>query len=258
MPPAQPPFVMTILRSAGESWWRDFAPITILGLLLLTGTELAVYATGGSASSDPNTQTLVQTAKAAAFSLFVAAVSAGHLLRLSEPSPAPKTYVLGGLRLAQPGLLTALTIAAVLFGLLIIDLILRALLGGWSSLFVFALSLFVIALWLPAIPAAIAERLPPLTAMKRGANLTKGMRGRLTGLVLFAAALLIPPFMAIYAVVYGVTAVPSDEGALSALPALTPATARFWIVELSDVIFGGLIASIPPAVYLALRTSPPR
>lgn len=237
-----------------ETWWRDFAPITILGLLLLTGTELILQLTGAAGSGSSSTQTLVTTVRAAAFALYLSAVSGGTLLRLAGLTPRPGGYISAALRVAQPGLLTALVIAAGIFGVLIAGLFLNMLLGEAANLLVVPAFLFLLALWLPAIPASIEEHLPPLTALRRATRLTRSYRGRLLGLLLLIGIVLIPPAMLVFAVVFGPAVVMGADGAPSTLPVLPLTRPGFWIVELSNLLFSGLIAVVPPTVYLALRT----
>ncbi|MBZ6378941.1 hypothetical protein B5C34_10300 [Pacificimonas flava] len=250
-------FVQPILRTTIETWWRDFAPITMLGLLILTGTELVIHLMGVSGSMDPSTATLIQTARAAAFALFVSAVSAGTMLRLAGMTRRPGTYMLASLKLAQPGLLTALTLAALVFGLLIVDLLLGAVIGGMSRVVILPAILFMLACLLPAIPVSIEERLPPLSALRRAAGMTKTHRGPILGLLLLVFAILLLPAMLVFAVVYGPVALTAEgsEDLAATLPALSITRPGFWIVELSSLMFNGLIAVVPPTVYLALRAA---
>lgn len=244
---------MPILRSSVETWWRDFAPITLLGLLLLTGTELILQLTGAATSESESTLTLVITVRATAFALFVAAVSAGTLLRLSGLTKQPGPYMRVALKVAQPGLWTALVIAVGLFCLLIGEFFLRMLIGEASSLVVVFAILFMIAIWLPAIPLSIEERLPPLNALRRASGLTKHYRTRLLGLVLLIGIILVPPTIFVFAIVFGTATVMGADGAPDTLPALALNRPGFWIMELSNLMFSGLIAVVPPTVYLALK-----
>ena len=253
----QPLAVAPTLRHTARIWWRDFAPITLLGIAILIGTELVLHVTGAAASAAESTKTLVLTARIFAALLFASAVSgatlaAGHAGRLR-----PRTYMLGGLKLAQPGLVTALTIAAALFTLLIAELLLSLFLGGAAALLTIPAFIYLAVIWLPAIPAAIAEKRPPFLALKRSAALTRGRRWRLLALLGAAVLLLLPPSLLPYLVLLGGGA--TDESAARELVTeLTPTSAGFWILQLTNVLLTGLVAVLPPVVYRALTADTQR
>lgn len=240
-----------LLRRTAETWWRDFAPITLLALMLTTGTDLILYLIGAAHSPDPTTVTLATTARALAFVLFFSAVSAGTLLggvrRLS-----PRTYILGGLKLAQPGLVAALLLAAMFFLVLIGEL----LLGMASRILARALSIAatggILIVWLPAIPAAVAERLGPTAALRRAAALTRGRRWMLLGFTALVALVIVPPAVLLFYTVFGHALSAADVN--QRMLEINPATIHYWVMELGDVLIRGFCAAALPTAYLALRS----
>jgi hypothetical protein len=88
---------------------------------------------------------------------------------------------------------------------------------------------------LPAVPAAVVERLGPLAALRRAAALTAGNRDRILALTL----------------VVGLALVPS-----AALVAGLPPAASLWLRALFELVAWSLAAAVPAVVYVLLRDQP--
>ncbi|MGB3721796.1 MAG: hypothetical protein WA979_03115 [Pacificimonas sp.] len=240
--------IRTILTTSLKRWWQDFAPITLLGLALIVGTELVIHAVGANGSTAESTGTLVLTARAFAFLLFFSAVAAATLA--SRLPLSPRAYILTGLRGAQPPLVTGLTVAAGLICVLIVGQLLALFLTPLARLLAMPPLLGLVILWCLAMPVAAAEKKVPFAAMKRSQQMAWRHMGSLCGLAAIIVALLTLPLMLISLVLYGYA--PTPEEARATLDAMTPATTAFWVGELAVVILSGILAVIPPAIYIAL------
>lgn len=238
------------LEEVARSYWRDFAPIMLLGIaLLLVPTLVLSLFLSGTPADNPVVETL-----SAMFSLmFISAVSAATLSGYAAPRQlSPRVYFELGVRGLQPGLIAALTIAAGLVTILIARLLLAQFTGDSAIWWMLAIAAILAALaaLAPAISAAYAERLMPPSAIRRSFALTKGARVRILGIILMLFILIMPAAMVIRAVVFGFDTSPAE--AQAKLASLTPAAASYWILQLFNLLVTGLIAVVPPVLYRRL------
>lgn len=230
-----------VIARAARAWWRDFVPITLLGLGLLTLPGLAANALLGAApATDPVWGTATATVLGILAMLFIAAVAFGVVSgELGRPLP-PGRFALMGLAGAGAGLPVALLMGSGAIAALIALRLapLAGPLGALAGALALALALAGLAAWLPAIPAAVAERAGTLPALRRAARLTRGQRGRLALLCLGAALAL-----------WALASATHGFGRLDALAWTSP---QRWLGELVGVLALGLAACLPPAAYVEL------
>ncbi len=230
-----------VASRAARAWWRDFVPITLLGLGLLTMPGLvAGMLLGAAPVTDPIWGTAAATVMGILAMLFVAAVAFGVIAgELGAPLP-PARFALMGLAGAAAGLPVALLFGSGAVAALI-ALRLAALagpLGALAGAAALALALAGLAAWLPAIPAAVAERAGTLAALRRAARLTRGQRTRLALLCLGSGLAL-----------WALAAATHGFGRTGALAWTAP---ERWLGELVGVLALGLAACLPPAAYVEL------
>ena len=243
--------VADVLKTSVLTWWRDFAPITLLGLALLILPELTLQALGAPNSEGRSTQTLVTTMRALTLLMFFSAVSAATL---ASASALPvKTYMLVGLKRIQPPLVAALCVAAGLVGILILQRVILLAAGPAISLIAVPLFATALVLWLLAMPVAAASGVAPLAAIRLSQRLALANKGPMFGIVTVALLGVLPPLMLLSTILYGINPAPARIAEISA--AMTPATAGFWVAELASVLLFGLMAVLPPTLYHALVTS---
>jgi hypothetical protein len=226
---------------AARAWWRDFAPITLLGFGLLTLPGLVAGALLGAApATDPVWGTAVATILGILAMLFFAAVAVGVVSgELGRPLPPARFALLGmaGAAAGLPvGLLFGTAAVAVLIALRLAPL--AGPVGAVAGAAALALALAGLAAWLPAIPAAVAERAGTLAALRRAARLTRGERTRLALLCLGSGIAL-----------WALASATHGFGRMGALAMTAP---ERWIGELVGVMALGLAASLPPAAYVEL------
>jgi hypothetical protein len=202
-------------------------------LVSLPGYVARLLAPEGGYAAD--VATLVTTLRAVLAMLYLALVSWGVVARLTGRALPPHAFVGEGLRRAQPGLKVALLVgAAIVFGL---TLRLFAV-HGTTQGFLLQTLLLAVGLWalgalMPAVPAAVVERLGPVAALRRAAVLTAGNRDRTLILGLISGLALAP------------TAV-----LLASMPAPHPLLQAGF-----ELIVWGLAGIVPAVVYTGLRTS---
>ncbi|MDT7934034.1 MAG: hypothetical protein RQ833_05440 [Sphingomonadaceae bacterium] len=253
-PPAPRLNIADTLRIITRVWWHEFASVTLLGflLVLLPDVVLALAfgpAAGGIGGGDDGT--IVWTVLGVCLMLYGAAVAFGIVVGLRDGQLRPGAFVTAGLAAAKPGLLTALVLGTAAL-LVSVPFALDDRIGshGLLPMVSLALLLFGTAALLPAVPAAVAERLAPIDALKRAAELTRGHRSRLAGLLLVLALGLLPPIGLIQLVMFGPHATP--DSAFKLQENWTFVEPRLWIGFLSDLLFAGLAACVPPVVYSEL------
>lgn len=180
--------VLLALYRAAQAVRADLVAILIGGALLVSLPGLAARWLAPEGGYGADVATLVTTLRAVLAMLYLALVSWGVVARLTGRALAPRAFVQEGLRRAQPGLKVALLVgAAVVMGL---TLRLFAVHGTGEG-FAFQTLLMIAGLWalgalMPAVPAAVVERLGPVAALRRAAALTQGNRDRtlILGLIL--------------------------------------------------------------------------
>lgn len=254
--PAPPIDILVVLRLALFAWWREFAPIIGLGALLLTLPALIARAiapelTGG--------QTLVVTAQGVCAMLFLSAVIYGVLHVFARKPLGPRAFMRAGLAAAQPGLVVALILAAGAVTIRIVFVLAGALdpmAAGFVDGMATAGALWALATLLPAVPAAVAERLGPVAALQRAAALTRGNRVRLLGLILVVGISLTPIMSLTTLLLFGQAKDSADVARIAA--AMRADDPGLWIGLLVNLLVGGALACVPAAAYAVLvsRSAP--
>lgn len=251
--------IILALRQAFDAFWRDFAPIILLGFLFVTVPALFVHVAfdnaplvQGTRQVDPTLGTLVQTFSFLLAFIFICAVNFGVMHALAGRQLETTTFMREGLRAARPGVLVALLLGALAMVVaIIITLFARGSLFGFLlSMAVLAGAVWAFAAWMVAIPAAIAERRTPIDALRRSAELTRGNRGRLVGLLLVTMLAILPPWMIVELVVFGPQT--SSNRITQILSEMTLFSPGLWIGQLFTLLVLGLLATVPAVVYMQL------
>ena len=229
-------------------FWEQFAPVLAAAFALVTLPGLAAHIAGPGSFAD---STVIETASAILFMLFLAIVSFGGVAALGGRALPAAAFLRGGLAAARPGLLAALVMGAVAMVGLILLLLARGHPLDWLVRgAVTATLIWLLATWLPAIPAAVVERLGPTDALRRAAVLTRRHRGRIVGVLAIGLLALIPGAVLVNTVVFGPTATP--ESAQAALAAMSVVNPGLWVGALYELLALGVIACLPPVIYVAL------
>lgn len=248
--PARPLDVLLTLRLALLLWWRDFAPITLLGMqFMLFPALIARGLAGPGVTISPAAATIVQTILGVLAMLYVASVTFGIMSALVGRPLAWRRFILLGLGAAQPGLVVALVLGVGMMTLAIVALLGRTL-SAAIPLAAIGLGLWGLAVLMPAVPIAVAERLGPLDALARARAVTRGNRWRLVGMVAIVAVLLVSVAGIVTSVIFGVAATPAQMSARAA--AFTLADPGLWIAEIVDMLVLGIVATIPPTAYIQM------
>ena len=244
--------LLAVLRQIALTFWAEFAPIMIAGFALLTLPAIVGHVFGNAQGEIMGTAG--QTLSLVLTMLFLAVVSCGATAALHDHKLSTAAFLSSGLRAAQPGLLVALVMGVVATTGVILVIIAAGHPLAWLVRgSVTGTLIWLLATWLPAIPAAITERLPPFEALRRAAALTRGHRGILLILLLVAVLALIPGAMLINTMIFGPNATPEGaQATLDAMPLLHPG---LWIYALFELLGTGLIACVPPVVYWQLTTA---
>jgi hypothetical protein len=224
--------VILALRRAIEVFWRDFTAVIVAGLVLVTlpSAMTRTLPTGADWA------TLATTLRGVCAMLYVALVSWGVVARLAGRALPPRRYLSEGLVRATPGVQVALLIGAAVVAGLTVQLFARhGTIAGWllNSMLLTA-GLLALTTLLPAVPAAVVERLGPVAALRRAAALTAGNRDRILALTLVVALALAPSG----ALVAGFT---THDGA------------GVWLNSAFELVAWSLAATVPAVVYVLLR-----
>lgn len=250
MKKAVPLDLVATLRLAVEIFWRQFAPIVILGLVFLTIPAVAMRSFGLASSTtvDPALGTIAETLRWLLVMIFLCAVTGGVLSRTSDP----RAFMRVGLSRIQPGLVVALIIGIAVMSLRIVLLLVSRLLslGQMSSLLFVALCIAAFALWALAIPVALSEQRWPVAALRRSAELTRGNRWRLSALFLLIILVLMPAVMLIRFVIFSRAETPLQVAEI--VRGMTITSPALWIVQLSTLLIYGLLSVVPVALYLTM------
>lgn len=220
--------VVLALRRALVALAADFPGVLFAGLLLVTGPGLLTRDVGGDWAA------LLATLRAVLAMLFVALVSWGAVARLTGHALPPTSYVKQGLARATPGVQVALLAGAAIVAGLTVQLFGRhGTLAGWAldSLLLTA-GLWGLVTLMPAVPAAVVERLGPMAAFRRAAALTDGNRDRILAVALVTGLALAPG---------------------AALAAGIAGEAGPWLTGVVELLAWSLAAMVPAAVYAGLR-----
>ena len=224
--------VMLALRHALVAFRRDFAALVAAGVVLVTLPGILARALPDSFDWG----TLATTLRCVCATLYVALVSWGVVARLAGHALPPRRYITEGLARATPGVKVALLLgAAIVMGLTLQLFARHGTVAGWmlNSLLLTA-GLLALTAFMPAVPAAVVERLGPVAALRRAAALTAGNRDRLLALALLVGLGLAPTA----ALVAGMR--PTGGAGLL-------------IQSTFELIAWSLAATVPAVVYALLR-----
>lgn len=224
------------IRRAGIAFWDDFAAIVIGGFAAVTLPQLLAATLDPAAGSG----TLATTARAVFAMLYLAMVSHGVSQRLhGQPLPT-RRFIAEGLARARPGLEVALLLGAGGVLLLTVELFGRSgtLAGTALHALVAGGAIWAACVLLPVVPAAVAERLRPLAAIRRAAALTLGHRDRLLALLVIVMLTLAPAAVFIAVLVDGDTRRLDGPG--------------LWLSALFTLLACSVLATVPPVVYAGL------
>jgi len=227
--------ILLALHRTAQAVRADLVAILLGGGLLvsLPGYAARLLAPEGGYTAD--VATLVTTGRAVLAMLYLALVSWGVVARLTGRALPPRAFVHEGLRRAQPGLKVALLVgAAVVLGLTLRLFAVHGTTQGFLlQTLLLAAGLWALGALMPAVPAAVVERLGPVAALKRAAVLTAGNRDRTL----------------ILGLISGLAVAPSGV-LLASLPAPHPLLQAGF-----ELVVWGLAAILPAVVYTGLRTS---
>lgn len=242
--------VALALRRAVTAFGYDFSPIVVLGFGMVLLPEIALILAGTSAGA-----TMIAAFGGMLRVLYVVIVTTGILARLSGRPLAPGAFVRTGIALSPAGLSVALLLGAgvvmVLVTLLLATFASRSTTAIQAALVVAAFVASVPAL--AAVPAALVERLSPLTALRRSAALTNGHRGSIAAFVLIVGLAIVPARVVLAATVYGMAASAAQVAAIDAT--MTLASPGLWLVALVDLVAWGVAAVVPAVIYAGVTDS---
>ena len=249
---SRPLDVAAALRLALQIFWRDFAPIIMLGLVFLTlpAVFFRMVTDVNAGAPDPTLGTLAETFRWLLVMIFLCAVTGGVLSQFGGRLVTPSEFIRAGLRGMQPGLVVALVIGVILVSLRIIFLLIARLApgSGLATMSFVAVCVAAFALWAVAIPAALRERQLPLVALRRSADLTRGNRWRLAAMFLVLGLAILPPIMLIRFVIFGAASTPLQIAEI--IRGMTVTSPALWISQLSTLLIFGALSVVPAALYL--------
>lgn len=229
--------VILALRRAVQVFWLDFAAVILAGVLLVTLPGVLTRRLPDTADWGTFTTTL----RGVCAMLYVALVSWGVVARLAGNALPPRRYLSEGLARATPGVKVALIIGAAVVAGLTVQLFAQAgTFAGWllNSLLLTA-GLVAVTTLMPAVPAAVVERLGPMAALRRAAALTAGNRDRILALALLVG-LTLAPSAALVAGIAGPDGAGTD-------------TLGVWLRSIFELVAWSLAATVPAVVYVLLR-----
>lgn len=246
--------LVAALRQTLRSFWDDFAPIVVLGFLLLTLPSVLLHSTVEATPAEAHPggysmDTIIETLVAVLAMIYVSAVNYGVMCTLAGRQLDTSTFIWVGLRASRPGLLVALVLGSIVM----VALILLLLFGrgsplGWLFATGMAVALVVaLVTWLVAIPAAVAERRMPWDALRRSAALTFGNRARLIGFVAAILLGLLPAYMLVRLFGPDAAFVAPEAGGGVFSPSM-------WIRQLFWLLAQGLLATAPAVIYAQLTS----
>ncbi|MBV7257675.1 hypothetical protein KCG44_12855 [Pacificimonas sp. WHA3] len=245
--------VPAILQAAVMTWWRDFAPIAILGLGLVVGPEVIMQMLGATESGASSTSTLATTIRALTRLMFVSAVMAATLASAARLDT--RTYILAGLKRIQPPLVTGLLIAAMAVVMLIFGQLLALFVVPAAAILALPAILALMTFWLVAMPVAAALGVAPIAALRQSWRLVLPSQFKVFCVLLTAILALVPVLLLLKVVVLSDSA--NLEEVRAALASLGPATTGFWVIQLTAICAFGLLAVVPATLYRALAEHTP-
>ena len=222
------------VRRVALGFWLDFAPIVTLGFGLLTLSRLA------GAVVDPAGPAATVVAVLAGFgaALFATIVSFGVVERLRGRPLDPGAFASRGLIASPPGFSVALLLGA----LLVLAAIVALLLPPAAALGLYAAAGFGVVRVIAAVPAALAERLAPVDALRRALALGAGQVGGVVALVGLVALALGPAWLIVDALVKGID---GDTSVTLASPGL-------WLRAVFELLAWSVVAVVPGVAYVGL------
>lgn len=246
--PAVPFDVPLAMRRIGLGFWHDFAPIVLLGFVMVTIPEVALALAGTHDGS-----TIIATFGGMLEVLYVVIVSHGAFARLDGRPLGPRAFARAGVATSPRALSVALLLGAGVV-LVLVGLLLAGLAGAGAIIVrigIVATAFVIAAIVAPAVPLALVERRSPLSTLAQTAALTRGNRGRIA-IVLGAVGLtIVPARLVVAATVYGVAASAARTGAIDA--SMTLASPGLWLMALFDLLSWGLGAVVPAVIYRGLQ-----
>lgn len=164
--------VFRAIGLAFKSWFRNFIPFTIL-IALLFAPSIAMIATSTPehASSAEKAINSTMMYPYYVFALLSTLLAPMLTYRVIQELNGNKVSMLTSVKYGFRGILPAL-VAGVVYGIL-----------GFIPLG-FIIQLVLMCIWFVAGPAAVGEKLGPLAALSRSAELTRGRRWGIFGIVL--------------------------------------------------------------------------
>lgn len=220
------------LRQIAQAFARDAAPVLLLGFGMVSIPALlrAVVPPVGGAG------TILAVVAGLLAALYVTIVSFGAMARLAGRPLPPGRYAATGIVASPPGFSVALLTGTGLVLAAILGLLLPGA-AGWTTVraAIWSLAALALVMTLPALPAAIAERLPPAAALRRAVLLTRGSKARIGALLLVVPGLAFGPA----ALLLG-----SDATALT--------SPWLWLRTGFELVAVAVTATIPAVVYMQL------
>lgn len=245
---AAPLDVALALRRIVLGFWHDFAPIVLLGIIMVLVPEVVLALAGTHGGS-----TIVATFGGMLRVLYVVIVSYGALARLDGRPLGLRVFARTGVAASPRALSVALLLGAgvvlVQVGLLLAGLAGDAAIGVRASLVVAGFAVAVVVT--PAVPLALVERRTPVATLARAVALTRGNRGRIAIILGVVVLTIVPARLVIAATVYGLAPSVARVGAIDA--AMTLASPGLWLLALFDLLGWGVAAVVPAAVFRGLR-----
>ncbi|MGI4878754.1 MAG: hypothetical protein ACRYG4_14845 [Janthinobacterium lividum] len=239
--------VALALRQVVLTFWSDFAPIVLLGFVMVTLPAVAQRLIGSHSGS-----TVVATFGGMLTVLYVVIVTVGTMARLSGRPLTAAAFVRVGIAASPPGLSVGLLLGAgvvlVLVALLFTGFSTPAEAAGSLAIVVGAFAGIVTVV--PAMSAAIVERRKPFAAVARGAALTRGSRARIAALLIVLGLAVVPTRLVIAASIYGLGVTTAQQAAADAT--MTVFSPGLWLLALFDLLAWGLAATVPGVVYVQL------
>ena len=236
------------LRRIALGFWHDFAPIVLLGFVMVTIPEVALALAGTNGGS-----TIIATFGGMLAVLYVVIVSHGVLLRLDGNPAGARAFARAGVAASPRASSVALLLGAGTV-LVLVGLLLAGLAGAGAIVVrigIVATAFAVATVVAPAVPLALVERRSPFATLAEVAVLTRGNRGRIAVVLGTVALTIVPARLVVAATVYGVAASAARTGAIDASMTLT--SPGLWLLALFDLLAWGVGAVVPAVIYQGLR-----